>query len=104
MTKFRKSTRLGAAALSVLMLVTLPTVAVAWDRRVEEGWDHFVECVGWLWWFTDIPSYEAYCLPPRVPEYPEGATTPQGGAPPSSSYEPPVISSEPPSTSSSILA
>ena len=95
MTEFRKSTRIGAAALSVAVLLALPTAAAAWDRRVSEGWDHFVECVGWVWWFTYIPSYEAYCLPPRPPEYMEGATTPQGGPGISSSYEPPS-SSEPP--------
>src|SRR5689334_1071984 len=94
MTKSRHPLRLSVATLSIVSLLALPTAAVAVDERIDAAMKHIMECAQLF--MSDHDSYVDKCLPQRVPEYPEGATTPQGAAKPPTSSSSSSSSSEDP--------
>jgi hypothetical protein len=83
MSSPKKPLRVGIAGATVLALLAVPTLTYAFDKRIANDVQHFIDCAQWIW--HDTAKWKANCQPSRPVTPMEGPSPNQTfWAPPSS--------------------
>jgi hypothetical protein len=89
------------AGVLICVMVGTPALALAWDQRIVDGWNHYWQCWDYMW--RNEPDHIKYCSPSNQAAFAgtSGVGNFHAVAATSSSAPPSSLSSEDPVSSSS---